>query len=257
MALEVHDHPPDYIEGFRRSMRMRQWVALLIGVLVAAACIRLGFWQLDRRADRSAHNDTVHARTAAPPVPLSQLGLPADSLQYQRVLVRGQWDYHHELALTGRSHNGSPGVHIITPFIPNGIENAVLVNRGWVYAPDAAVIDFDRWRVEDSTAFIAYVELFPPPGERSPRSTRSPRSWHRIDTAAISRDLPYAIEPYYLVALPDSGALPAADRPARLAIPAIGTGPHLSYAVQWFAFATIALVGSMILIWRDRRTGSG
>jgi surfeit locus 1 family protein len=237
-------------------MRRRQWVALLIGVVAAAVCIRLGFWQLTRASDRRAYNDTVHARTASPPVPLSQLGLPSDSLRYKRVLVRGRWDYNHEIALTGRSHNGSPGVHIITPIIPNGIENAILVNRGWVYAPDAAVIDFDRWRVEDSTAFIAYVELFPPSAEGNPRSTRSPRSLHRLDTAAIARELPYAIEPYYVVALPDSGALPASDRPARLGIPAIGTGPHLSYAVQWFAFATIALVGSAILVWRDRRTGS-
>lgn len=237
-------------------MKLRQWVALLIGVIVSATCIRLGFWQLDRRVDRRAYNDTVHARTAAPPVPLSKLGLPSDSLQYQRVLVRGRWDYDHEIALTGRSHNGSPGVHIITPIIPNGIESAVLVNRGWVYAPDAAVIDFDRWRVEDSTAFIAYVEFFPPPGERDARSTRSPRSWHRLDTVAIARNLPYSIEPYYLVALPDSGMVPAADRPARLDIPAIGAGPHLAYAFQWFAFATIALVGSVILIWRDRRTSS-
>lgn len=237
-------------------MRRRQWVALFIGVVVAAVCIRLGFWQLTRAADRRAYNDTVLSRTASPPVPLSQLGMPSVSLQYQRVLLRGQWDYDHEIALTSRSHNGSPGVHIITPIIPNGIDNAILVNRGWVYAPDAAVIDFDRWRVEDTTVFTAYVELFPPPAEGDSRSTRSPRSWHRLDTAAIGRDLPYAIEPYYVVALPDSGVVPAADRPARLGIPAIGTGPHLSYAVQWFAFATIALIGSAILVWRDRRTGS-
>jgi surfeit locus 1 family protein len=236
-------------------MRGRQWLALAIGLVSAVVCVRLGLWQLDRRAERQAHNDSVRANAAAPPTPLPQLGLPADSLRFRRVQMRGRWDYHHEIALTGRSRNGSPGVHILTPLVPNGIDHAVLVNRGWVYAPDAATIDFDRWHEGETAAFTGYVELFPEPeaGARDPRSTRSARAWHRIDTAELARTLPYSLEPYYIVALQDSGGAPAADRPARLDLPQLGAGPHLSYAIQWFSFGTIALVGAAILIWRDRR----
>jgi cytochrome oxidase assembly protein ShyY1 len=43
----------------------------------------------------------------------------------------------------------------------------------------------------------------------------------------------------------------AADTtPARLAVPALDDGPHLSYAIQWFSFATIALVGSYVVMRR-------
>lgn len=235
-------------------MRARQWVALAIGIVAAVVCVRLGLWQLDRRAQRQAHNERVRANAEAPPVPLDRLALHTDSLRFRRVRVRGRWDYHHEIAYTGRSRNGSPGVHILTPLVPNGIEHAVLVNRGWVYAPDAATIDFDRWQEGDTATFVGYVELFPPPDAeaRDPRSTRSPRAWHRIDTAELARSLPYSLEPYYVVALPDSGPAPA-DRPARLELPQLGAGPHLSYAIQWFSFGTIALVGAAILIWRDRK----
>jgi cytochrome oxidase assembly protein ShyY1 len=33
-------------------------------------------------------------------------------------------------------------------------------------------------------------------------------------------------------------------------------GPHLSYAIQWFAFATIAVVGAGIVVARTRRESS-
>lgn len=240
-------------------MRARQWLALVIGLVTAVGCVRLGLWQLDRRAERRAHNEIVRARSEAPPTTLARLGLPDDSLRYRRVQVRGQWDYNHEIALTGRSRSGSPGVNILTPLIPNGIDHAVLVNRGWAYAPDAATIDFERHRENDTVTFVGFVELFPPESDsdRDPRSTRSERTWHRLDTTALLRTLPYQLEPYYVVALADSGAVQSADRPIRLEIPEVGAGPHLSYAVQWFSFGTIALVGAGILIWRDRRREPG
>jgi surfeit locus 1 family protein len=236
-------------------MRLRHWLALVIGVATAFGCLQLGLWQLRRRAERQAHNDTVRARAAAPPTTLARLGLPGDSLRYRRVVVRGRWDYHYEIALTGRSRSGSPGVHIFTPLVPNGIDHAVLVNRGWVYAPDAATIDFDRFREGDSVTFVGYVDFYPPePADaRDPRSSRTPKAWHRLDTTALLRTLPYPLEPYYVVALDDSATTPTADRPVRLTVPALGAGPHLSYAVQWFTFGTIALVGAGILVWKDRR----
>ena len=35
-------------------------------------------------------------------------------------------------------------------------------------------------------------------------------------------------------------------------LPPLTNGPHLSYAVQWFSFATIAIVGYIVLLRRDR-----
>jgi cytochrome oxidase assembly protein ShyY1 len=49
----------------------------------------------------------------------------------------------------------------------------------------------------------------------------------------------------------------AADTtPARLAPPALDDGPHLSYAIQWFSFAVIAIVGAGIVAYRARTAGS-
>jgi len=42
------------------------------------------------------------------------------------------------------------------------------------------------------------------------------------------------------------------DRIARLTVPPLDEGPHLSYAIQWFAFATVALVGAGFVIRQAR-----
>ena len=40
--------------------------------------------------------------------------------------------------------------------------------------------------------------------------------------------------------------------PRRWPMPAFDNGPHLSYAIQWFSFAIIALVGTVVLIRKGR-----
>jgi cytochrome oxidase assembly protein ShyY1 len=40
-----------------------------------------------------------------------------------------------------------------------------------------------------------------------------------------------------------------------MAAPALDDGPHLSYALQWFAFALIGVVGAGVVAVRARRPG--
>jgi surfeit locus 1 family protein len=57
--------------------------------------------------------------------------------------------------------------------------------------------------------------------------------------------MPYPIADVYIVQSPDP-ALP--QSPRRIEPPALDDGPHLSYAIQWFAFAVIAIVGAAALV---------
>jgi cytochrome oxidase assembly protein ShyY1 len=68
---------------------------------------------------------------------------------------------------------------------------------------------------------------------------------------AIAPLLPYPVHSLYLVAR-DSAA--GDSVPVRLEPPVLSDGPHLSYAIQWFAFAAIALVGAAAVIRRERNT---
>ena len=231
-------------------MRQRNIVAAVIAVLVAAGCVWAGVWQLDRRAQRVAVNELAEARMDAPPArSAAELAADTGSARYRPVELRGTFDFDHEIILTGRSHRGSPGVNLVTPLRVPGNGRAVLVNRGWVYAPDGATVDRSRWREPVDATVRGYALTFSDiPGAVSVR----PGSVRRLNYDSVAALVPYPLTPVYVV---DTAAPPPGlEAPARLGGIALDEGPHLGYAVQWFSFAAIALVGVGILIWRDRRT---
>jgi surfeit locus 1 family protein len=206
----------------------RRNVALVVvAVLVAAVCVRLGVWQLHRLSQRQAFNATLASLLALPPVELRDGSLPLDSVRERRIVARGVYDFAAERTWPGRSFDGTPGVALITPLrLPGG--SAVLVDRGWVPSPDAFHVDHGAYR-EPDTATIAGIARIPPRGRGD------------VETAGF---LPFVIE----ARTPE----PARGLPRRWPAPAFGNGPHLSYAIQWFSFAAIALVGTAVLIRKSR-----
>ena len=207
-------------------MNRRTAAFVALAVVFGALFIRLGFWQLDRLSQRRASNVTLAAKLA------------------ERVTVAGTPDDANEIVITGRSHNGSPGVYIVTPIRRPGSDSAVLVNRGWVYAPDAMTVDLSRWR-ETRTRFTGYRQEMPSRATLPPIKGRSLRE---LTSQAAQQLVPYPVTG--LIVAQDS----ASERtPARLPLPALDDGPHLSYAIQWFSFATIALVGAGVVVSRARR----
>jgi surfeit locus 1 family protein len=210
-------------------MGPRSWIPLLAAAVIAVVCVRLGLWQLDRLEQRKARNATIAAAFHEPPIS-AELATTDRITRFRRVTAAGRWDYGRESVVSGRTRNGSPGVHIVTPMIL-GDSAEILVNRGWVYSPDARTIDLSKWREGDRGQFVGYVDE--PPSSLQPTAPR-----------------------LYVVALADSTSqqAPADERPVRLSVPAFGDeGPHLSYAVQWFSFAAIALIGTPIVVRRQRR----
>jgi surfeit locus 1 family protein len=211
-------------------MPPRSWLPLVAAVVVAAVCVRLGLWQLNRLEQRQARNATIAAAFREPPV-VAGIAIRDSVVRFRRASVHGQWDYSRESTIGGRTRNGSPGVHVVTPVtLTDGTK--VLVNRGWVYSPDARTVDLPRWHEGAEADLVGYVGELP---------------------ASLRGSDP---RPLYIVALADSTAPQTAvsDRPARLGAPAFtDEGPHLNYAVQWFSFAAIALIGTPLVVRRQRR----
>jgi surfeit locus 1 family protein len=244
-------------------MTRRNLLALLLALVAASVCVRLGLWQLDRHRQRAARNALAAARLDAAPVAVAQLPPDPDSARYRRVRVTGRWDHEREVVLMNRARQGSPGVNLVTPLRPLDGSPAVLVNRGWIYSPDAATVDEARWREPQGDSATATIEGYVveiPTAAREPRSAAAPRRWRALDLPRLRAAIPYEISPWYVIALGDeargdveqSGGTTA---PVRLERPELGAGPHRSYAVQWFSFAAIALIGVSALIWQDTRRG--
>jgi surfeit locus 1 family protein len=231
-------------------MTRRNLAAAIFAIAAALICVRLGLWQLERHEVRRDYNAHVAERREAAPVPIHSLQAH-DGVRYRRVEARGVFDYEHEIALANRTRRGSPGVYLLTPLRleGEGEGRTVLVNRGWIYAPDGVRANRVAWRESDTVHVEGYLEQVDT-GEGAGLELR-PGIWQRLDSAALERAIPYPVEQLHVVA---SSITPeGAQAPARLGLPPLEHGPHLSYAFQWFAFGTIAVVGVGALIRQDVR----
>lgn len=221
----------------------RSRLLLILGFLsVAAVCVRLGLWQLDRLHDRRASNAIARAARSAPVVQLT--GQFTDSsLANRRVRARGHYDHDHDIVLRGQVYRGVPGVGIVSPLVlANEANTAVLVNRGFVPAPDAVTVDPTAFR-EPGEQQVEGVALPVDTAEGVPLRRGSLTTWARLERGATTAGLPYRVLPYYIRQAPDS----ATSFPRRLDSPALNDGPHLNYAIQWFAFAGLAVIFAGIM----------
>ena len=253
--------------------RTRIVLLATLAAVIAAVCIRLGFWQLGRLEERRAENARVAAGLRGEPIPITSVSADSSQSRAQRVEVSGTYDFANEVTLINRSRDGAPGVHILTPLRVPGRDTAVLINRGWVYSPDGATIHLERWREPvdaRGTAYVSWLGTSEAAGGdpvSSGVADSSPRRVVRLQHAAVARLLPYPIAPYQLILIDESAestaggsgygagspapfgtAIADSTRPVRIPLPALDEGPHKSYALQWFAFAAIALIGTAAVV---------
>jgi surfeit locus 1 family protein len=212
--------------------RRRDLIGAVLALAVAALFVGLGFWQIARLHERQARNAIIATRRALPPVELPMHRLEVDALRDRRAHAQGVYDYAHERLWTGRTLEGAPGVALLTPLrLPDG--SAVFVDRGWVSSPDAAHVDATRYREADSVEVTGFV--LPAPRDRGD-----------VNPAALRDSLPYPVAAVVLQLDDTAAAHPVGLR--RWRPPVLGNGPHLSYAIQWFAFALIAVVGTVVVL---------
>lgn len=240
-------------------MPFRRLLALAIPLACAVLFARLGVWQLSRLTERQAFNAVLAARLNAPPTPVT--ALPADTAQghYRRVSARGTYLYDREVVWGGRSRQGSPGVNLLTPLRLAGGDTVVMVNRGWAYSPDAAMVDRAHWRERDTVTVAGYAETYPASARPNPPSATKNGTVppgvagsspiYALNRTAVEQAAGIPLAPYILIQTSDS-VVHADSVPVRLGLPTLDEGPHRSYAIQWFSFAAIAIVGGVALFRR-------
>jgi surfeit locus 1 family protein len=243
-----------------------------IGVLVVAGiCARLGIWQLDRLEERIARNEAIASRISLPDIVADTVLTDTTGLAYRVVELVGEYDAAHGIVLAGRGHQGTPGAHLLLPLRLKG-GGAVLVHRGWLPAVDASTIDpaahAEEGPVRPRGILLHYPALGRAGAARAAESGAGSgepegialsdpgefrRLWYLLNGESLRRQSPYPLAGMYLQELPDGAAT---GYPLALAPPELDNGPHLSYAIQWFIFGLIALVGWVVLLFRGER-GAG
>lgn len=246
------------------SPRARGLLFFTGSVLATLVFLRAGVWQWGRLEARRALNAQVGAKRRLPlllldnPAATARLR-PAD-IDNRRVRVTGRYDHAADIVIRGQSEEGVPGVRILTPFRPLRGDTAILVQRGYVTSPDARTVDLAPLH-EEGVREISGIAILQPdsgvPGE--PLEEDGQLTWRRVDLARLRARLPYPLADWVILQTPDSNLprLPRRDDPAPL-----DDGPHLSYAIQWFSFALIALVVGTVVGFGgkgkgDREKGKG
>ena len=235
-------------------MRPRTLGFLLASLIGAALFIRLGLWQVSRLHERQARNAIMRGRLAAPTAPLDSLRGSPEELRYRRASVRGVASYNGETILAQRSHEGSPGVFFLTPVRTARGDSAIIVVRGWAYSPDGITVDRARWQEGDTIAVEGCLDELPGPTPAPYALKDRTDILRRLDGPAIAQHAGVPLRPMILWATGPAPANPTSGTPARFPLPELDDGPHRSYAIQWFSFAAIALVGAGLVVRNDRRT---
>lgn len=256
-----------------------------LALVLVVLFVRLGVWQIARHEARAAENARIEAQLSEAPQPFAAL-VPADDFVsvpegaalpdaeptpeealYRRTFAEGRWDGSATVRLRNRTYRGQAGWRVLTPLVV-APDRAVLVDRGWIprdagpratAAPDGTVAIEGIVVPDDDPPTAGFAARFgprdPPPSDVDGRLERA----YFGDATRIAADVPYALAPVLLrletVVEPATGTAAAGDAtgPTPVPLEPREPGPHRGYALQWFAFALIGVVGYAFLMRRQAR----
>jgi cytochrome oxidase assembly protein ShyY1 len=235
------------------------WLALTVVVFAfAGSCFTLlAPWQFSRNADREAQNSALQASSTAQPKPLAEVlpgnTAPDSHTEWHLVTLTGSYLPANEVVARLRTVQGEAAFEVLTPF-RTGDGSVLLVDRGYL-------------RPNDRSAVPPYAA--PPPGvvrvvardrvdESDPKnrdafadaSTAGKLQSYVVNSQVVARASKLDIRSgYFQLDNGQPGVL------AALPLPQTDAGPFFSYALQWIAFGTMAILGWMYFTVRELKPG--
>jgi cytochrome oxidase assembly protein ShyY1 len=172
------------------------------------------------------------------------------------VTATGRYADDDTFVVENRTFNGASGAWVLTPLVLED-DSAIVVNRGF--------IGFDREGVivppaapEGEVVVEGVLLGSERRGRFGPSDPDAGRLevLARVDLARVGEQVDHEVLPAYIQRVSsDPEEVTAAGEPelVPLGLPEPSEGPHLSYAVQWFIFTTIAVIGYALLLRRVAR----
>jgi surfeit locus 1 family protein len=247
----VNDPFPVFMESPAATPVFRRIVPPVAAAGAIVLFVSLGFWQLDRAAQKEARQALFRADTA-----FTMLGSVAEPAPFERIEARGRFLPERQVLIDNIVRSGRVGYFVITPFEIAPDDTLLLVNRGWVaQGPDGEAdadlaIEEDRDLVRGRAGSLPRVGLRP--GEAFAENNSG---WPKVAVYPTPDEVAEALgaEILSFVLLLD----PEDERGFLRDWQPNETGPmtHYGYAFQWFAmaFAVVAIVAWQI---RKRRARS-
>jgi cytochrome oxidase assembly protein ShyY1 len=229
----------------------RWLVGHAIIIVLAVTFVLLGIWQLNRNTEKHEKVRRAKAEAAAPAPDLNGTVNPAAGARAQ---AEGTFLPGKDVILRDQSRNGSLGQEILTPMrMADG--TIVIVNRGWLAGgltgdTTPVIVPAPTGNAAARGPLVASRQL---QAQDSVRTVGGMLSVPRVDTQAIAARLQLRrVRSVWL----DAQSLEPAPAPGA---PLLPTPPppdqvnHMQYALQWFSFALIGLIGWPIVLWQVTR----
>ena len=217
-------------------------LAMLVAVVVCAAA---GRWQQGRMQEKEMLRAQMDAALRMAPVALASLPGATEwtALRYRPVVADGVYRGQAQILIDNKVHHGRAGYHVVAPLeLPDG--RAVLVNRGWVAqgASRAALPDVPA---PGGSVKVEGRVAVPPAGYLELEAEAAGTVWQNLDPPRFASATGIAVLPVVI----EQTAAPTPDDGLVRAWPApdFGVDKHRIYMVQWYAFATLAIVLWLIL----------
>jgi cytochrome oxidase assembly protein ShyY1 len=206
--------------------------------------IGLGFWQLDRADEKQRIVEQYRTNQQAAPANAEVL-MTEEQLQYHSARLEGELDAGRRLILDNRVKNGRPGYEILEALTVDGLDQKILVNRGWVPA------SLDRTQLPLVAPVTGKVQLHGSlyqtlGGYRLDDGIGLVSQWPaRVGWVSAARaEALYGEDffPYQLRLAQDSpGALQTG-----WATVSVQPAKHTGYAVQWFVMALVLVLMTLV-----------
>lgn len=228
-----------------------RWRSLLIPVtttvVIVAALLSLGVWQLERRLDKLALIAALDERLAAAPVALPQAArwgeLAPSKDEFRRVVFNGVIDAREQAQVFAtpsplRKDVSGTGTWAFAP-VKLASGETVVVNRGFV----AEGQDASAKVPGEPVALTGYIRFPEMPGWLTPHADRTKRLWIVRDHLAMAQALgwaePQRVAPFYIDL---EGPVPPGGVPKPGPLQVSLKNDHLQYAVTWFLLAAAVTI---------------
>ncbi|KAA3625031.1 MAG: SURF1 family protein [Proteobacteria bacterium] len=237
------------------STRFVATFAALFGLVAGLTLlVSLGFWQLERGAEKAAIRAEYESRTAMPPIRMRAERIDPELFEFYRVEVEGVYRPEYQVLVDNRIRNGRPGYGVITPLRLSGSDMHVLVDRGWIpWNADRTVLP--DVPTPEGMQHVSGVLKRPPTDYYTLEKSKpgvADAVWQNLDLDHYRNVKSIKLQDLVVLLSPESGAGGFARNLPEYTDDWVAR--HRGYAVQWFGLAGVLLIVFLVLAMRRDRT---
>ena len=205
----------------KRAFLFQLFVILFVTIFCA-----LGTWQLYRLQWKLELISEITYGLNSSPIEYSTL----IKKNYQRVTIKGKFDYDKQFYLYSLNDNGKPGYDVITPFRTNRNEN-VLINRGWIVKElkDSPSINLKN---DSEKKIIGLLREIYKPNMFKPDNDLKNNIWFSINLEDLKKATGEQFNEF-VIFLEDNQVKVPVPKKISIDVP----NNHLKYAITWYAIS--------------------